>query len=101
MHGVVSIRDQDEEIKDVSFIFFIPLGPPTLLLPFCIPSVCVLLPMLVGCFQVSCAHLTFCQIFSLLFKYFELLLIVTANFLIFAHNSCQSLCNEEEFLPPG
>ena len=100
MHGVVSIRDWNEEIKDISFVFFIALWPSTLPLPVCISSVCVFLPMFVGCFQVSHACLMLCQIFPSLFEYFELLLIVMADFLIFARNSCQSLCNEEKLLSP-
>ena len=97
MHGVVSIRDWNEEIKDISFIFFVALWPLTLLLPLCILSVCVFLPVFVGCFQVSRACLTLCQIFSSLFECFKLFLIVVADFLIFVHNSCQSLCNEKLF----
>ena len=99
MHGVVSVRDWDEEIKDISFIFFIALWPPTLSLPLCVPLVHVFLPVFIGCFQVSCAHLTLCQIFSSLFECFELFLIVMANLLIFVCNSCQSLCDEEKLLP--
>ena len=98
VHGVVSIRDWNEEIKDVSFIFFIALWPLTLSLPLCILSVCVLLPMFIGCFQASHVHLTLCQIFPSLLEYFELFLIVAADFLIFARNSCQSLSNEEKLL---
>ena len=101
MHGVVSIRDWNEEIKDVSFIFLIALWPSTLLLPLHVPLVHVFLPMFVGCFQVSRTCLTLCQIFPSLFEYFKLFLIVVADFLIFVHNSCQSLCNEEELLPSG
>ena len=101
MHGVIAIRDWDEEIKDVSFIFLITLRSSTLLLPLHIPSVHVFLPVFVGCFQVSCVHLTLCQIFSLLLEYFKLLLIVAANFLIFVRNSCQSLCDEEKLLSSG
>ena len=39
-----------------------------------------------------------CQIFTSLFEYLRLFLIVVANFLVLVHNSSQSLCNEEEFL---
>ena len=101
MHGVVSIRDWNEEIKDVSFIFFIALWPLTLLLPLCVPLVRVFLPVFIGCFQVSLVCLMLCQIFSSLFECFELFLIVTANFLIFVRNSCQSLCDEEKLLSSG
>ena len=41
----------------------------------------------------------FCQIITSLLEDLELLLIVAANFLIFAHNFSQSMCDEEEFLP--
>ena len=101
MDGVSSIGDGDEEVIDVSFIFLISFWPPHLSLPGVIPSVCVLLPVLVGCFQVSCMRLMLCQVFSSLLDYFQLFLIVAANLLIFSCNSCQSLCDEEEFLPSG
>ena len=101
MDGVSSIGDRDKEVIDVSFILFISLWSPCLSLPSIVPSVHILLPMLVGCFQMSHMHLTFCQIFSLLLECFKLFLIVAANLLIFSHNSCQSLRNEEEFLPSG
>ena len=101
MHSVVTVGDWDEEIKDVAFILLVTLRSSTLLLPFCVPSVCVFLPVLVGGFQVSHTRLMLCQIFSSLLEYFELLLIVMADLLIFACNSCQSLHNEEELLSPG
>ena len=98
MHGVVTIRDRDEEIEDVSFILLISLRCSSSPIPLLIPLVGVFSPMLVGFFHVSCVHLAPCQIFTLLLEYFELFLIVTSDFLIFVHNSSQSLCNEEEFL---
>ena len=98
---MVTIRDWDEEIKDVSFIFLIAFRRSTLLLPLCVPSIRVFLPVFIGGFQVSHMCLMLCQIFSSLLEYFELFLIVMANFLIFACNSCQSLCDEEEFLSSG
>ena len=101
MHGVVTIGDWDEEVKDVPFVFLIALWPLTLLFPRSIPPVCVLLPVLVGSFQVSRTCLMFCQIFSSLSEYFKLFLIVAADLLIFSCNSCQSLCDEEEFLSCG
>ena len=101
MHGVVTVGDRDEEVKDVPFIFFISFWSPTLLLPVSIPPVCVLLPVLVGCFQVSPMRFMLCQILSSLLEYLKLLLVVMADFLILSHNSCQSLHNEEEFLSSG
>ena len=101
MDGISSIGDGDEEVIDISFILFVPFWSLCFSLPSIIPSVCVLLPMLVGCFQVSCVHLVFCQIFSLLLECFKLFLIVVADLLIFSCNSCQSLHDEEEFLPSG
>ena len=98
MHGVIAIRDWDEEIKDVAFIFLILLRCLSSSFPFCIPSVGIFLPMFIGFFQVSCMHLMLCQIIASLFEGLELFLIVVAD-LIFSHNSCQSLCDEEEFLP--
>ena len=98
MDGIVTISDWDEEIRDVSFIFFISLWSSCLPLPVSVPSVCVCLPVLVGCFQMSCMHLTLCQILSLLVEYFQLFLIVVADFLILSCHSCQSLRNEEKFL---
>ena len=101
MDGVVSISDWDEEIEDVSFILLIPLGSLCLPLPVGIPPVGILFPMFIGCFQVSCVHLALCQLLPLLLECFELFLIVSADFLIFLCNSCQSLCDEEEFLSSG
>ena len=97
MDGVITISDWDEEIEDVSFILFISLGSSCLPLPVSVPSVHVLLPVLIGCFQTSCMCLTLCQILSSLAEYFQLFLIVAANFLILLCHSCQSLHNEEEF----
>ena len=97
MDGVIAVSDWDKEIKDVSFILFIPLWPSCLPIPVSEPFVIVCLPVLVCFFQVSCMHLTLCQILSSLAEYFQLFLIVVADFLILSCNSCQSLCNEEEF----
>ena len=100
MHGVVTIGDWDEEIIDVSFVFLIPLWclPPSL--PLHIPPVSVFSPVLVGFFHASCVHLALLQIIASLLEDFKLLLVVAANFLIFVCNSSQSMCDEEEFLPP-
>ena len=98
MHGVIAIRNWDEEIKDVSFVFFIPFQPLLSSLPIHIPSISVLLPVFVGFFQVSCMHLMLCQVLASLLECFKLFLIVSADFLIFLRNSCQSLRNEEELL---
>ena len=100
MHGVVTVRDRDEKVKDVSFIFLIPFWCPTFPLPLLVPLVSVFGPVFVGFFHVSRICLMFCQFVVSLFEGLELLLIVVANFLIFVHNSSQSVCNEEEFLPP-
>ena len=100
MHGVVTIRDWDEEIKDISFIFLISLRCLPSSLPLHIPSVSVFSPVLVGFFQASRVHLTLCQVIASLLEDFELFLMVAADFLIFVHNLSQSMCNEEEFLPP-
>ena len=97
--GVSSIGDRDEEVIDVSFILFISLWSPCLSLPSVVPTVRVLLPMLIGCFQVSHVHFAFRQIFSSLLECLKLFLIVAADLLIFLCNSCQSLCDEEEFFP--
>ena len=99
VHGVVTIGDRDEEIKDVSLVFLVPLGCSSFPLPFLIPPVSVFGPMLVGFFHVSHVRLAFFQIVASLLEDLELLLIVMADFLIFACNSCQSMCDEEEFLP--
>ena len=101
VHGVVTVRDQDEKVKDISFIFFVPLWGLPSSLPLHIPPVGVLSPVLVGFFQASCICLMLCQIVALLLENLELFLVVVADFLIFACNSSQSMCNEEEFLPPG
>ena len=98
MYGVIAIRYWDEEVKDISLIFLISFWSLLPSLPSCILSISVFLPVLIGFFQASHVHLTLCQVLTLLFECFELFLIVTANFLIFSHNSCQSLCNEEELL---
>ena len=99
--GVRSISDGDEEVIDISFVLFVSLQSLHLPLPSIISLVHVLLPVFIGCFQTSHMHFAFCQIFPLLLEYFKLFLIVMANFLIFSCNSCQSLHNEKEFLPPG
>ena len=101
MHGVVTVGDWDEKVKDVSFIFFVSLRglPPSL--PLCVPPVGVFGPVLVGFFQASRICLTLCQLVALLFEDLKLFLVVMADFLIFSCNSSQSLCDEEEFLPPG
>ena len=99
MHGVAAIRNGDEEVENIPFIFFIAFRCSTLLLPLLVPLVGVFLPVLVSGFQVSCMHLMLCQVFSSLLEYFKLFLIVAANFLILSCNSCQSLRDEEEFLP--
>ena len=95
---MISISDQDEEVEDISFVLLIALRPLHLSFPVSVLSVHVCFPMLIGCFQTSCMHFAFCQILPLLLEYFKLFLIVMANFLIFSHNSCQSLRYEEEFL---
>ena len=100
MDSVISISDWDEEIEDISLVFFIALRSLLLPLPIGVPLVRVCLPMLVGCFQVSHVCFTLFQIFPSLLEYFKLFLIIAADFLIFLHNSCQSLRNEEEFLSP-
>ena len=94
---MISISDWDEEIEDISLIFFIALWSFSFSIPIGVPPICVCLPVLIGCFQMSCVCLTLCQIFSSLLEYFELFLVVAADFLIFLCNSCQSLCDEEEF----
>ena len=100
VHGVVTVGDWDEEVKDISFVFFIPLRGLSSSLPLCIPLVSVFGPVLVGFFQVSRVHLMLCQIIASLLENLELFLVVTADFLVFAHNSSQSMGDEEEFLPP-
>ena len=98
MDDMVTIDDWDKKVKDVSFVLFVSLWPSLLCVPLLEPLVVVGFPMLVGFFQASHVHLTFCQIFPSLLEYFKLFLIVAADFLIFLCNSCQSLRNEEEFL---
>ena len=100
VHSVVTIGDWDEEIKDISFILFISLRGLSPSLPLHIPPVSVFSPVFVGFFQASRVRLMLCQIVTSLFENLELFLVVTANFLIFACNSSQSMCDEEEFLPP-
>ena len=59
VHGVVTVEDRDKEIKDVSFVFLIPLRCSSSPLPFLIPPVSVFGPMLVGFFHASHVCLTF------------------------------------------
>ena len=99
MHGVVTIGDRNEEVEDIPFVLLISFWHLPSSLPFCILSISVFHPVLVGFFQVSHMCLTLCQIFASLFEYLELFLIVTADFLVLVRNSSQSLCDEEEFLP--
>ena len=99
MHGVIAIRNWDEKVKDVAFIFLISLRCLASSLPFHVPSVGIFFPVLIGFFQASRMHLTLCQIFTSLFEGLKLFLIVTADLLIFSCNSRQSLRDEEEFLP--
>ena len=99
VHGVVTVRDGDEEVEDVPFVLFIPFRHLSSPLPFHISLVSVFCPVLVGFFQASRVCLVLCQIITSLFEDLELFLIVAANLLIFSHNSCQSLHSEEEFLP--
>ena len=98
MHGVIAVRNWDEKVKDISFIFLIPLRCLASSLPLCISLVSIFFPMFIGFFQMSCVCLMLCQIFTSLFEGLELFLIVVADLLIFLRNSCQSLHNEE-FLP--
>ena len=100
MHGVISISDWDEEIEDVSFVFLITLWSFSFPIPLGVSPIHVFLPVFVGCLQMSRVCLMLCQIFSSLLEYFELPLIVVADFLIFLCHSCQSLRNEEEFFSP-
>ena len=99
MHGVVTIGDRDEEVEDVPFILLISFWRLSSPFPFCVSPVSVFCPVFVGFFQASHMHLTFCQVFASLFECFKLFFKVAADLLIFSHNSCQSLCDEEEFLP--
>ena len=98
MHGMIAIRDWDEEIKDVAFVLLISFQCLSSPLPLPISLVSIFLPVLVGFFQASCVHLALCQIFASLLEYFKLFLVVVADFLIFACNSSQSLRDEEELL---
>ena len=99
VHGVVTIGDGDEEVKDIPFVFLISFWCLSSPLPFHVPLISVFHPVFVSFFQVSRMCLMLCQIVASLFEDLELFLIVAADFLIFSHNSCQSLHNEEEFLP--
>ena len=99
MHGVVTIGDGDEEVEEGPFIFFVSFWCLPSPFPFHASLVSIFHPVLVGFFQMSCMCLALCQIVALLLEYFELFLIVAADFLIFLHNSSQSLHNEEELLP--
>ena len=99
MDGVVTIGDGDKEVEDIPFIFLISFWHLPSPLPFCVPPISVFHPVFVGFFQVSSVHLALCQIVTSLFEGLKLFLIVAADFLIFSCNSCQSLCDEEEFLP--
>ena len=99
MHGMIAVRDWDEEIKDIAFIFLISFQYLVSPLPFRISSVSIFFPVFIGFFQVSCVHVVLCQILASLFEGLKLLLIVAADLLIFSCNSCQSLCDEEELLP--
>ena len=101
MDGVITVSDWDEEVEDISFIFLIPLWSLCLPVPVGIPPISVSFPVLIGFFQPSHMCLTLCQILPLLLEYFQLSLVVLADFLILVHNSSQSLCNEEEFFPFG
>ena len=97
MYGMIAVSDWDEEIKDVSFIFLIPLWASLFLVPVSKPLVTVCLPVLVGFFKASCIHLALCQSLSLLAEYFQLLVVVTANLFMLLSNSCQPSGDVEEF----
>ena len=99
MDDMVTIDNGDEEIKDVSFVFLVPFWPSPLFIPIGEFLVIVGFPMLIGFFQASHVHLMLCQIISSLAEYFQLFLMIVANLLVLSCNSCQSLCDEEEFLP--
>ena len=96
-----AISDWNEEIKHISFIFLVPLWPSHLSLPGIVPPVGVSFPVFVHLFQMSSVCLTPCQILSSLVEYFQLLLVVAADFLILLRNACQSLHDEEELLVGG
>ena len=101
MDGVIAISDWDEEIKDISFVFLIPFWSSCLLFPVSVPPISVCFPVFVGHFQMSRMHLMLCQVLSSLAEYFQLFLIVVANFLILLCNSCQPLHDEEKFFSSG
>ena len=101
MYGMVAVSDWDEEIGDVTFILFVPLWTPVLLVPISKPLVIVCLPMFIGFFKVSCICLTFCQSFPLLLEYLQLFMVALTDFFVLLHNSCQSLGNMEEFFLAG
>ena len=96
MHGVIAVSNWDEEVEDIAFVFLITLWSLSLPFPGSIPLLSVFLPVLIGCFQVSCMRLMLGQLVSSLLECFELPLIVMADFLIFLCNSCQPLCDEKE-----
>ena len=54
MDGVITVSDWDEEIKDVSFVFLVPLWPPLFLIPVNEPFVVVCLPVFIAFFKASC-----------------------------------------------
>ena len=83
MHGMIAIRNWDEEVKHISFIFLIPFWHLPSSLPFHIPSVSIFCPVFVGFFQMSHMCLTFCQLVTPLLEYFKLFLVIAADFLIF------------------
>ena len=101
MYGVISISDWEEEIWDVAFILFIPLWPLLLLVPVSKPFVVVCLPVFIGFLKTSCICLVLCQSLSSLLEYSQLFMVVTTDFFILSHNSCQSLGDVEEFFPAG
>ena len=97
MYGVVAISDWDEEIRDVTFIFLIPLWSLLLLVPVAESLVIVCLPVFIGFFKASHVCLVLSQSLSVLPEYFQLFVIAAADLLVLSHNSCQSLGNMEEF----
>ena len=101
MDGGIAISDWDEEIKDISFILFIPFWPSCLPFPVSVPPVSVCFPVLIGCFQMSCMCLTLCQVLSSLAEYFQLFLIVAADFLILLHNSVSPCTMRRSSSLPG
>ena len=98
MHGVIAVRDWNEKVEDIAFIFLVSLRCLSSSFPLRVPSVSVLCPVFVGFFHASRVHLMLCQILAPLLEYLKLFLIVTADFLIFLHNSSQSMHDEDEFL---